>query len=666
MPRPEPAPLAIESAEYRIGANDALGVTVHGHPELSGIVHVRPDGYVGLPLIYDLRAAERTPDELTAEIERRLSAYVIEPKVTVVVLESLSSTGQQVRIIGDAAAPRAVPFRKGMTALDALTEVSGLSPYANGNAAVLVRGDPLAPSRIPLRLDDLIERGDVSKDVPLEPGDVIIIPRGFFAGDWQTKTAVTLSTTYTDNYGLDPDGQRDPALITAVIPSLNLSGRGGRITGALSAAVGGAYRSLSDEGPELLVDVLGTSTAELARDSVFLDASASISQEQLSTTGARSGAGSNNNDLTLVQSYALSPYFLARVKDVADVEGRYIFGATLTGDSGGERDRNFDSSRLLSDSVTNGAVITLRSPGDVAPHVQLQQTTYGLYTTRFDTSDVTVAGAALTPSYSVAPGLALLATGGYDVLDDGDEHLSGPNVAAGLRYKPNPAFSLYASGGWRLEHPQADVQLRYDVTSRTTLGLSYSDGVSVGQMMLLQNLTNLAYDPVSGRFLNEQNRFAFSPLLSGLDLTNQLTRSQRGAATVVHQRGADDFSFGIYAARQKDIGDADENDRRYAVDDETSWGASAGWGHRLSRQTRLSTRLSFIYTDASDDEEDTVVRRYQRTGTFRTFLVGGDLTHDLTDTLSAFAGYWFQRRFASDSEDEFTENAVVVGLTRRF
>jgi polysaccharide export outer membrane protein len=657
------AALPAESApEYRIGPTDVLAVTVRNYPELSEIVRVRPDGYVSLPLIEDVRAAGRTPAQLRSDLEGRLGAFVVEPDVSVEVLDAVSGS-REISVIGEVSTPRSVPFTAGMTVLDVLTEVGGLSPHADGNAAVLVRPAEPSPRHIPLQLDDLIDRGDTSADLPVQPDDIIIVPRGFFAGDWRTASAVTLTQIFTDNVSLDPDGQRDPALITALTPSLQFAGTGGRITGALSAAVTGQYQALSHSGPSALFNILGTSTAELVRDRVFVDALGSISEEALSPTTASSTAENNDTNLTTVQAYSLSPYWLTSLKGVADVEARYIFGATLARNIGSEGNRQDSDSEQLADSITNGAVINLQTPQDILPRVQARHSTYGSRTARFGASDVTAAGTALTPSYAVKPGLAVLASVGYDLLDAGGNELQGPSGGAGIRYEPSSTLTVNAFGGWQLEHPQADVRLRYEFSPQTAVGATYNDSIGVGQMNLLRNLSAIGYDPVTGRFINQQTGFAFSTALSGIDISDQLTRTQVATVTAEHRRGSNDFTVGLYAARQKDVGDSDSEEED-GLTDQDSVGVSSTWGRKLDPTTGLSVSLGFDYTNADDGgsaRSDDV-----ETGTFRTVFAAVTLTRDFSDRLLGFIGYRFQQRFASETDDEFRENAVVLGVTRRF
>jgi len=143
---------------------------------------VRPDGRISLPLVPDIVAAGRSPTQLATDITARLRPYVIQPNVTVMVRGFVGSPGQQVRIIGEATQPRTMPYREGMTVVDAVVEARGLTRYAAGNRTEIIRRDAAGgtPRSVRVRLDDLMRGGDISQDVPLRPGDTIVIPQGWF------------------------------------------------------------------------------------------------------------------------------------------------------------------------------------------------------------------------------------------------------------------------------------------------------------------------------------------------------------------------------------------------------------------------------------------------------------------------------------------------------
>jgi polysaccharide export outer membrane protein len=177
---PAPPASALPSSEYIIGPGDQLNIFVWRNPELSMTVPVRPDGRLSLPLVEDVVAIGKTPTQLARELEQRLSKYIKEPVVTVIATGFVGPFNEQVRVIGEAATPRAIPYRTDMTVLDAMIAVGGLTRYADGNDAVLVRTVNGKQYSYQVHLDDLIKDGDVSSNVAMEPGDILIIPQRLF------------------------------------------------------------------------------------------------------------------------------------------------------------------------------------------------------------------------------------------------------------------------------------------------------------------------------------------------------------------------------------------------------------------------------------------------------------------------------------------------------
>ena len=170
------------SDQYIIGAGDQLSIFVYRNPDLSeGGVAVRPDGRISTPLIEDIVAAGKTPKELAREIEKRLTKFIQDPNVTVIVRSFIGPPDRQVRVIGEATEPTAIPYRDHMTLLDVMIATKGLTKYAAGNRAVIVRVDPDGKRRsINVRLSNLIKDGDISQNIEMAPGDTLIIPQSWF------------------------------------------------------------------------------------------------------------------------------------------------------------------------------------------------------------------------------------------------------------------------------------------------------------------------------------------------------------------------------------------------------------------------------------------------------------------------------------------------------
>ena len=170
------------SEDYVIGPLDKLTIHVWRNDELGAEVQVRPDGRITTPLVSDMPAVGKTPTMLAEDIRLQLSQYIEDPIVTVIVTEFAGAINQQVRIVGATAQPASLNYRANMTLLDAMIAVGGLSEYAAGNRARLIRIDRETgeQTEYDLRLNDLLRRGDSDANVVLQPGDVIIIPESFF------------------------------------------------------------------------------------------------------------------------------------------------------------------------------------------------------------------------------------------------------------------------------------------------------------------------------------------------------------------------------------------------------------------------------------------------------------------------------------------------------
>lgn len=182
---PEPAstlPAATVQAgtDYIIAPGAVLQVFVWQHPDLSTTVPVRPDGKISTPLIEDMPAAGKTPTQLARDMEEVLATYIRQPTVNVIMQQAAAYFDQKIRVVGQAANPQALSYSEGMTLVDVIIAVGGLGQYAAGNRAKLVRQTPEGTVEVTVRLDDLLNRGDMSQNVAMQPGDTIIIPEARF------------------------------------------------------------------------------------------------------------------------------------------------------------------------------------------------------------------------------------------------------------------------------------------------------------------------------------------------------------------------------------------------------------------------------------------------------------------------------------------------------
>jgi polysaccharide export outer membrane protein len=165
---------------YVIGPGDQLNVFVYDSPQLSMAVPVRPDGRISTPLVPEMMAAGKTPSPLAQDLTERLKEFVKEPNVTVIVSSFVGPLNRQIRVIGEAADPQAVPYRDHMTVLDLMIMTKGLTHYAAGNRAVIVRRNGDKQETIHVRLDDLLKDGDIDQNIEMRPGDTLIIPQTWF------------------------------------------------------------------------------------------------------------------------------------------------------------------------------------------------------------------------------------------------------------------------------------------------------------------------------------------------------------------------------------------------------------------------------------------------------------------------------------------------------
>jgi polysaccharide export outer membrane protein len=176
--QPVAAPAA--ASDYIIGAGDMVSINVWRNPEVSQSVPVRPDGKITTPLVEDLQAAGKTSTELARDVEKALEKYIQQPVVTVIVTSFIGPYTQQIRVIGQAAKPQALAYRQGMSLMDVLIAVGGITDFAAGNKANIIRTVNGSQHKVPVRLQDLLRDGDISANIAVQPGDVLVIPESWF------------------------------------------------------------------------------------------------------------------------------------------------------------------------------------------------------------------------------------------------------------------------------------------------------------------------------------------------------------------------------------------------------------------------------------------------------------------------------------------------------
>jgi polysaccharide export outer membrane protein len=176
-----PAPAAAASADYNyiIGPGDNVNIVVWRNPELSMSVPVRPDGKITAPLVDDLQAMGKDPSTLARDLEKELGKFIRDPVVTVIVTSFVGPYSEQIRVVGEAARPQTLAYKQKMTVLDVMIAVGGITDFADGNRATILRPSE-NNAQYSVRLKDLVKRGDVSANVDMKPGDILIIPQSWF------------------------------------------------------------------------------------------------------------------------------------------------------------------------------------------------------------------------------------------------------------------------------------------------------------------------------------------------------------------------------------------------------------------------------------------------------------------------------------------------------
>ena len=177
---PPAATITPVSSNYLIGPGDSLRIFVWRYPEVSTEVPVRPDGKISMPLVEDMQAVGKTSTQLARDLEKALGVYLKEPVATVTVTEFVGNFNDQIRVVGQAVKPQALTYRDELSLLDVMIEAGGLTEFAAGNGAKLVRRTGAGLKTYDLRLADLLNKGDMSANLAMQPGDIVVIPESWF------------------------------------------------------------------------------------------------------------------------------------------------------------------------------------------------------------------------------------------------------------------------------------------------------------------------------------------------------------------------------------------------------------------------------------------------------------------------------------------------------
>ncbi|MGF1630430.1 MAG: XrtA/PEP-CTERM system exopolysaccharide export protein [Kiloniellaceae bacterium] len=620
---------------YLIGPGDVLEITVWRQAELTATVVVRPDGRISMPLVEDLLAAGKTPMDLADEVESRLLEYLQDPMVTVAVVAGLGDIGQQIRVVGEAAEPRTLAYRSGITLLDAVIAAGGLSRQADGNGTVIVRSTEGSYQRIPVRLADLIRDGDSSANVPLMPGDVIVIPEGFMQGEWRVTYSAVASETFSDNIDQDPDGDREPGLITRAGPRISIAGESARVTAAFNGDLSGVHQiGGNDEGFSVDPRIVGTSTTEVSPDLLFFDFRASISRQLLDSRQSTSASGASTSNRDFVATMTASPYLVHRLGDFADVEWRYSFSPVLV-DSGSR-----------SDVYSHDGLLAVRSGPDFSFFGWTWTNSVG-EEVRSDDGDIATASTELGLSYQLWRGFTLLGGFGYEYRDgdeDSSDNFDGITWRGGFAWMPNPDLSLQASYGHRDNDESLDASLNYQIGPKTRLRASYSEALESSQQRAISNLGRLIVDPDTGEIIDPDTGEPFD----GDDpftFEDETTRTSTLRIGADHRSGSNTFRLSGLVGTSEGGTEGDEE----------FYEARATWARRLSSELSFTSAIAYEHSDFQEDNR-----------TDDTYSLNLGLAYRLSSDAQAFMSYSFQSQDSTDDNQTFFENAVTLGISVSF
>lgn len=627
---------------YRIGPEDELSVEVRGEETISRTVPVRPDGRITLPLIGDVPAVDRTVEELQATIAKALEPYLTTPQVQVSVVNATSAFPDRIRIIGKAVAPRSLPYREGMTALDAMIEIGGLPNEAAADSAYILRGSGAAQRKIRLRLGELMERGRMGANRPLRPGDILVIPEGFFSGDWEFEGSVGIAETYTDNITLTPTPFRDSALISELIPSFRVEADANRLQGAIDATVRLQYISKSDiEDFELAPDIVSTFDVELAENLFFTEFDASITRSLIDTSRGQSASQSNIQNQRITQTYRVSPYLTGRLGGFARLEARYEGELVLIERE--ETDRTPALGFGAGDSFENAARLRIEGMPQAS---RFSWTLSGLWshTDLENRESRRRREALLHTELALSPTFALIAEGGWENFegDDFSRDIDDPIGLGGFRWTPSPATELEALGGFDDGDDLFRAEFRHDFGETLTLAVSYDERADIDQGRLTGNLPRRIEDLDN-----------FDPTPTDLTLRGDPTRTETLGGSLRGQIGATSLTLRAqYQTRELGV--------LGGTNDEELVSVEVGLTQPITRDIIFSAGGQYRERSFKEIED---VRQASEDDEY---FANAGLSYTGFRRLELSLRYSFAKENSTRAFQDFTENAVTFTVTTNF
>ncbi len=460
---------------------------------------------------------------------------------------------------------------------------------------------------------------------------------GAWAGEWRITPSLAVEETFTDNVAAAPEGQEKTDFVTSVSPGLSVRGSGGRVSLNFDYALQRLVFLKDSSRNEFRHSLAGNGSAEIAKDVLFLNAQASISQQTVSNTGAVSASELNDNpNRQTVQTYSIGPIVRHRFGNWAEAEATYNFTRT---DVGGE---------AVSDSNVNSARATLRSG------TRFSRFLWSLTGSRSETSrssgasDNSRTTTIADLEYVVSRKVSMLAGIGFEKLKDATLTTEPDGLIwdAGLRLRPGPRTSLVVTYNDRYDDTSVGVDASYLLGSSTRISLTYSESIQTTEGQLSQDLEFVGVDD-SGTLIDTRTGLPFSAGDPAFGLTTNAFRQKRLSLSLSGSRRRNTFSLqGFRETRETDATGTEE----------TSFGVTVGFSRRLSRRADTSLGVSYRNTDfgTADGREDDF------------YSVSAGFTYRISQGLNGALSYNLTKRDSTTGGNDLTENAVTVRVQKTF
>ena len=455
--------------------------------------------------------------------------------------------------------------------------------------------------------------------------------------------SVTFRETFTDNVDLDPDGEKDPALISEIVPAIDLALRSARVAWGLNGGVSLSYTALNDTGFDTDANVASALTAEVVEEFFFVDAAASISQELLNSDEGSSAVEANDTNLETVQTYLLSPYLVNRFGGFAESQARY---SVAYGNFGGAD---------ASDTIDNQASVVVQAGPDFTTYLW-GANAFAALQSRDDDDDVERGSAEANLQLVLTNSFSLLAAGGYNKFDDGNDNneVDEPLWEGGFRWTPGTRTELVATYGERDGIMAPRSRLTHFFSPRTQMIAEYSETLNTSQQLFFENVRGLALDE-EGRLAERDTGLEFDASPTDLSVDDTTAETKRASLRFVSEIGRNVLDISGNYEDENTLNDDDEDDDEDGEDERTI-GADVSWTRRLNPSWTGTLFGSFSRSEFRDDENQ---KDNEYTGTFL-------LAYTIVPGAQISGTYTFRLQDSTDPEEDFTENAVAIGLTLRF